>query len=305
MSQISLLPEDAAPSYQPLKPFYMWAGGKSRLLGRYSEVWPDLSRFDSYVEPFFGGGAVFGWLVAQPLAPQLASLGDVNAELVGLLEALRDDPDDFLREVRTLVSEYLLLDSKEVRKNWYYDQRKAYWRNPTPSHLYVLMRLGFNGIWQTCKESNGLFGTPAGLLNHSSAEAVYDEGLMRRWAEALKKATLHAGDYSTIPIPEGRALIYLDPPYRASFTNYSTGWSDDDQKRLTDWFKARHAEGHTVLLANRCVEDDTFFEDILGGVADFHYFDVTYTAGRRRRTPDGFEAKPAREFLAISRHTRD
>lgn len=39
----------------------------------------------------------------------------------------------------------------------------------------------------------------------------------------------------------------------------------------------------------------------MGDIADFHYFDVIYTAGRRKATAAGYEAKKAREFLAISR----
>jgi DNA adenine methylase len=56
--------------------------------------------------------------------------------------------------------------------------------------------------------------------------------------------------------------------------------------------------GATVLLANRD-NGDGFFEKILGGRGTFHYFDVTYTAGRRKKNDTRYEAKAAREFLAI------
>ena len=189
-----------------LTPFYMWAGGKSRLMQRYEAVWPDMAQFDSYVEPFFGGGAVMCWV--DSVRPDLPCVGnDVNEELVGLLRAVGTDVEGFLRSVTRLVNLYLKIDGVQDRKVWYYQQRKLYWKNPTPARLYVLMRLGFNGIWQTCADSRGLFGTPAGLLQHKTIEQVVDKTLIRAWALKLTRVALHAGSYENTPIPDGTALI--------------------------------------------------------------------------------------------------
>ena len=279
-----------------VKPFYMWAGGKSRLLARYADVWPS-GPFQRYVEPFFGGGAVFGWLQHDALLP--AHLNDINAELMGVLVAVRDDVDGFLSRVEALVRPYLELEGKEARKAFYYAMRASYWQNPDDATLFTLMRLGFNGIWQTCADSNGLFGTPAGLLDHAKMEQVVKEPLIRQWSVALRHASITAGDYRDMEYKREGALIYLDPPYRGSFTSYGTGFDDDAQRALVREAVSYADEGATVLLANRVVEGDEFFETLLGDRATFHYFDVTYTAGRRKATADGFEAKPAREFLAI------
>ena len=77
--------------------------------------------------------------------------------------------------------------------------------------------------------------------------------------------------------------------------------ADADQDRLTKWFAGLVDAGHKVLMSNRCVPGDSFFEDRLGDIADFHYIDVVYTAGRRKVTAEGFEAKPAQEILIVSR----
>lgn len=282
-----------------LSPFYMWAGGKTRLVKHYQEVWPNDKGLE-YVEPFFGGGAVFCWR-RNELGTLNAHLGDVNSEVMGVLEAVKTDPKAFIKVSKGLASEMVKLTSKEERKEWYYKQRTLYWSNPTPARLYVLMRTGFNGVWQTCKDSNGLFGTPAGLLNQSTVEKVVDDANITEWSAALQGASLHAGSYESMEIPGKRSLIYLDPPYRGSFTTYGTGFSDEDQVRLTKWYRERVEEGHKVVLANRCVDDDEFFEDLVGDIATFHYFDVTYTAGRRKKVDDGYEAKAAREFIAVSK----
>ena len=59
------------------------------------------------------------------------------------------------------------------------------------------------------------------------------------------------------------------------------------------------ALGSYVLLSNRDMGDD-FFEKRCGN-NELVKFDVTYTAGRRKRTEQGFEAKKAREILMIGK----
>ena len=53
------------------------------------------------------------------------------------------------------------------------------------------------------------------------------------------------------------------------------------------------------MMSNRDVGDNFFEERV--GKNDMVYFDVTYTAGRRKKTTDGFEAKKAREILMIGK----
>ena len=58
-------------------------------------------------------------------------------------------------------------------------------------------------------------------------------------------------------------------------------------------------KGAYAMMSNRDVGDN-FFEDRVGN-NDIVYFDVTYTAGRRKKVDDGFEAKKAREILMIGK----
>jgi DNA adenine methylase len=282
-----------------LEPLYMWAGGKSRLLEHYRPIWPVLGS-RPYVEPFFGGGAVFCWL-ANTNAGLSASIGDINCELIGLLAEIRDRPEPLIRRLGRLTSTYLALETKSDRKAWYYSKRSEYWEAPNPSLLLTLMRLSFNGIWQTCVDSKGTFGTPAGLLNHKTKDQIFNPSQIRAWSTALKDTQVSCGTYETQPIPKTPSLIYLDPPYRGSYTTYGRPFGDIEQELLVAWYRERVSEGHQVILANRSLGEDRFFEDLLGDTADFYYFDVKYTAGRRARTADGYEAMSAREFVAISR----
>lgn len=58
-----------------MKTLIKWPGGKSEEVGRIEEFVP--SEFDRYIEPFFGGGAVF-WA----LRPERAVLNDISTELM-------------------------------------------------------------------------------------------------------------------------------------------------------------------------------------------------------------------------------
>ena len=58
-----------------MKPLLKWVGGKRQLLPVIHSVLPE--SFDTYVEPFLGGGAVL-----FSLAPERARVNDLNTELI-------------------------------------------------------------------------------------------------------------------------------------------------------------------------------------------------------------------------------
>ena len=289
---------------EDIKPLYMYDGGKAKLIKHYKDVIPQPEKTHKYVEPFFGGGALWTHYV-NGNSGIYSHINDVNSELMSMLQAIKKDPQEFYSHVSLLLDEYFSLpfdgEDKTYRKQWYYKQRQKYWDDQNDALLFVLMRLGFNGIWQTCKSSHGLYGTPAGLLNHSSPEQIVKEEQLFGWAESLQNTIIHSGSYEEMDFDPQDSFIFCDPPYRDSFTTYGTGFSDEDQKQVCDWMIEKSQQGATVALTNRCVEGETFFEDILSPHGfKFHYIPVVYTAGRRKKTAEGFSAKPAIEFIAIS-----
>lgn len=266
------------------KPLFMWAGGKTKMLKHYADI--KRPNYNTYVEPFFGGGAMF-----LNEHPKTSIINDINPEIMEIYSVVKSDPESFIRDCKVYVDRYFDADD---RKLFYYNLRSDYWAKQTPSHLYILMKLGFNGIWQTCKASKGLFGTPAGLLNHTKPEQILDPANIKDWSQRLQGAKLHTGGYQELIIPDN-SFVYLDPPYRDSFTVYGGTFDDNHQRELVRWAKEQ-AQHSTVWLANREVEGETFFEELLPD-SNFYYFDVTYTAGRRKKTDGGYEAKKAREFV--------
>lgn len=302
-----------------IKPLYMWAGGKTKLLERYMPLFPSLDKYESYVEPFFGGGAMYT-AIKQIETSTPCIINDLSKELISIFDIIKNSDNDFINNLKKLETEYLTLPPRDpkikdknplvdeqikkinnLRKELFYQKRKEYWDMPlgTPKSvalLYFLMKTAFNGIWQECKDSNGKFGTPAGLLNQKSD--LFDYNLIKDWESLLNNnTTILSGDYKNIDVPE-KSWVYCDPPYRDSFTTYSKIFGDKEQLELIDWCRKLHKEkGCIVWLANR-EAGDNFFEDNAPD-AELHKFDIVYTAGRRKQTEEGFEAKKAEDLLLI------
>lgn len=257
--------------------------------------------YTTFVEPFFGGGAMMVYLYHHAPHIKRFVINDINPELMGIYRAIKTDVRSFLHHLDQLTSEYLPLDHTG-RKAWYYDVRTQYttdyqaWGSIRESAtLYFLMKTGFNGIWQTNKASRGRFATPAGLLNH--IRTVHDVENIWAWNRFLQQADLHCDDWRTVcDTISDPSFFFFDPPYRNSFTQYGQVFTDADHDQLIRYSQSRANNGDVVMYCNRHA-DDTFYEDRRGTLRLTEY-PITYTAGRRKKHGDGsHSAKAATEIL--------
>jgi DNA adenine methylase len=293
-----------------MKPLYIWEGGKNKMIPKYqADPGIPYSGYDTFVEPFFGGGAMMIHIYQNNPTVKKFVMNDINPEIVGVYTAIKNDVDNFIIRMDSLQAAYLPL-SKDNRKKFYYDLRKEYTTNWTQwnateesATLYFLMKTGFNGIWQTNQSSNGRFATPSGLLNQTTK--CYDKDNVLEWNVFLQKVDIHCGDWSACTANiEGKAFFFFDPPYRDSFTSYSQVFSDQDHLTLINFCKNADTDGHIVMYCNRDA-GDTFYTDNQGQL-DISYYSVTYTAGRRKQNKDDAgaitsqTAKAAREILLYS-----
>lgn len=67
----------------PLKPFMTWVGGKQREIRKFEHHIPD--DYDTYIEPFIGGGALY-----FHLEPQKAVINDTHIDLINLYRAVQN-----------------------------------------------------------------------------------------------------------------------------------------------------------------------------------------------------------------------
>lgn len=278
-----------------MKPLFIWAGGKNKMLKHYKPFMP--KDVLSYCEPFFGGGAMYIHVI-EKYAPKELIINDINSDIIRIYKTIKSDCNSFISLLDEMSEEYLPLD-KAARKDYYYSLRHKHaydyvsWDSTKEAAvLYFLMKTGFNGIFQLNINTNNRYGTPSGLLNQK--DKVYDKDVVEWWNKTLQSATILSGNWkdsvSYISDKED-SFIFLDPPYRGSFTSYGQEFGDDKQRELISYIQGQKQS--TVFLCNRDVNDG-FYDNIK---LKIDKFDITYTAGRRKKTEDGFEAKPATELL--------
>ena len=101
-------------SRQPLKAPFPYFGGKSRVA---AAVWERLGDVPSYVEPFFGSGAV---LLARPHAPRIETVNDADGLLANFWRAMVHSPEEVARWADWPVNEADL----HARHLWLVGQRE-------------------------------------------------------------------------------------------------------------------------------------------------------------------------------------
>jgi DNA adenine methylase len=226
---------------QPLriKPFLKWAGGKTRLLGALRESLPP--RFNRYIEPFVGGGALY-----FDLSPKAAVLGDSNPELMNCYEVVRDQPEELIEYISELrVSGHEFYKLRELDADTLPAVARA-------ARLIYLNKTCYNGLYRVNKQ--GKFNTPYG--KHSNVKLV-DPANVRAASECLKNARLLCGDFEVVLKSAKKGdFIYLDPPYVpvGKFSDFKRYTKDQfyeaDQERLAQKFRELAGKGCFVLLSN-------------------------------------------------------
>ena len=262
------------------------------------------SEYDTYVEPFFGGGAMMIHIYENNPTVKKFVLNDINPEIVGLYLAIKNDVQNFIAECDVYCNQYLPL-SKEKRKEYFYDIRQSYitdypnWsKTKEAATLYFLMKTAFNGIFQSTIEAKGRFCTPAGLLNQK--DKVYDVENVLEWHKFLQRVDIYSGEWKDcVNKIEGKAFYFFDPPYRDSFTQYGQDFTDAKALEVIEFSKKADLDGHLVMFCNRDA-GDSFYTDNQGQLG-IKYYDIKYTAGRRATEEDGSRtAKKAKEILLHS-----
>ena len=82
-----------------MKPMIKYRGGKSKEIPNI--MW-HIPRFTGrYIEPFFGGGALFFYL-----EPQQAIINDINPKLIDFYRGVRDDYNNLRKELDEIEMQY-------------------------------------------------------------------------------------------------------------------------------------------------------------------------------------------------------
>ena len=211
------------------KPFVKWAGGKRQIIDKLKQLAP--YEFDTYYEPFIGGGALL-----FELSPKKAVINDYNSELMNTYEIICND-DKFDKMCRELNKH-----EKNHSEEYYYEIRNKDRNKKTFNRLadytraartIYLNKACFNGLYRV--NSKNLLLVHSYLTNNDVKILNVD------YEESVKNAK--KGDF-----------IYFDPPYDSdteTFNSYTEdGFGKDEQRRLARVYKELSDRGCYVMLSN-------------------------------------------------------
>ena len=264
------------------KPLFKWTGGKGRLLRKYTDLnfFPEADQFDTFVDLFFGGGAVTCW-VADMYPDKKLIINDLNIEMMTMLNQVRDNWTEF-KDHYQRVSEVFLNTPQDRRKALYNCYKKRYawnykWLSEAEiaANLLVMLKTNFNGIWQGYKMYGERYSTPPGHINYKAS--LFDMEKLEAFRDMLLRAEVYCRSFEDVPIPE-RAWIFADPPYRDTKKMYSDQFDDRLQDTLAEHLVTAAAEKGALYAESNKEIGDGFWTSRFP--ADYiNFLDHKYTCG--------------------------
>ena len=193
-------------------------GGKQRML---KEILPKIPAHKVYIEPFFGGGAVF---FAKPPS-KVEIVNDSNSKLVTFYRALRDD----FENLQTLIDQ--TFHSRDQHK----EADLAYKADDTNQlttawSVWVQTNMSFSSM------IGGGFGYDRGGL---CALKLFNkkENFTNAFKERFRKVTIENNDVLKIMkvYDSPDAFFYLDPPYVSSNQGHYAGYTASNFRDLLNF----------------------------------------------------------------------
>lgn len=274
-----------------MNPVVKWAGGKRQIIEKIKAAMPE--QFNSYYEPFVGGGALL-----FELAPKNAVINDVNQELLAIYKCLQD------KELFDLMVQEL--DKHEVNHSEeYYYQVREWDRNPRfelesiwkrAARAIYLNKACFNGLYRV--NAKGYFNVPSAKKEKVK---TYDAQNLKEIYEYFsnENVLILSGDFvEACRTARAGDFVYFDPPYdvpedKGSFTAYSKfDFTKDDQIRLANCFKKLSEKGVKCMLSNH---NTPFINELYEG------FNIQVITARRNINSKG-DARGAVEEVIITNY---
>jgi DNA adenine methylase len=230
-----------------MNPVLKYRGGKSREIPRFLQYIPD--DFNRYIEPFFGGGAVYFYV-----EPENAIINDVNERLMTFYRQLRDEYPQMRKQLDELQRKYeanqlaykkLKAKSPDDRipnanEDLYYEIRDLF-NKPDDSLLdgvlyFFINKTAYSGMIRY--NNSGEYNVPFGRYPNLNTRLV-----TAQHSELLQGAELLSVDYKQVfDLAQEDDFIFLDPPYDCVFNDYGNidmmnGFDETEHRRLAQDFR--------------------------------------------------------------------
>lgn len=237
------------------KPFLKWVGGKRALVDEIIARMPE--KFNTYFEPFVGGGALFFELKKRGMLEGKKSyLFDANKELINTYNTVKNNPYELIEILKEFQNKHSHDFYYEIRAM---DRENSFTSLPDAmrsARFIYLNKTCFNGLYRV--NSKGFYNVPMGRYKNP---AICDTSTILSASHALQDAeVLHVDFAKVLDFAKKGDFVYFDPPYypltaTSSFTAYNQDiFLDDEQKRLFNTFEKLAKKGLHVMLSNSDTE---------------------------------------------------
>ena len=230
------------------KPFVKWAGGKRQIIDKLLKYAPE--EFDTYYEPFVGGGAFL-----FELSPKNAVINDYNKELMNVYECIKDSDkfDKMCKELNNHEAnhseEYYYkirnLDRDKNKFNKLADYKRA-------ARTIYLNKACFNGLYRV--NSKNEFNVPFGKKSKVNTYEGQNLGIICGYLNYNNIKLLSTDFEEAVKDAKKGDFIYFDPPYdsdTSTFNSYTEdGFGKEEQKRLAGVYKKLADKGCYVMHSN-------------------------------------------------------
>ena len=271
-----------------MDPIIKYCGGKRREIKYFAKYFPD--SFETYYEPFLGGGAVFFELMPKWGVTKNAFLSDSNRQLMDFYKDFSKHYTRIRRELEALAAEFRLnqmeyelekkINPKEHvvnrNENKYYLLRRALngsWCDYSSAAVYYYInRLAYAGL--TRFNSKGEFNAPFG---HYKKFSIENADLAH--AQLLQQAELKCCKYqAAFNRMTEKDFAFLDPPYDGVFSNYGTEFGEKEHRELAQDF--RNLSGKALMVIGKT----PLTEELYRGLIKDEY-GVKYAIDIKNRMP--------------------
>ena len=241
-----------------MKPLVKYRGGKSKEIAHLIKHIPQYS--GRYIEPFFGGGALF-----FHLEPKRAIINDINSKLIEFYLGVKDNFETLKTELSEIEKLYVVnrrkfeeLKSKtpdervDDENELIYYQIRDMFNDLTPkkysdAFLYFFInKTAYSGMIRY--NAKGEFNVPYGRysnLNTSLVTSVHNK--------LLSNTEIYNLDYSEIfKMSKEDDFIFLDPPYDCVFSDYGNvehkdGFNERNHIELANHYKQLKCKALMVI----------------------------------------------------------
>ena len=241
-----------------MKPLVKYRGGKSKEIPHLIKHIPQFN--GKYIEPFFGGGALF-----FHLEPKKAIINDINLKLISFYIGVKDNFEILKTELSEIEKIYAINRRKfEELKSKTPDERVDDENEP----LYYQIRNMFNDLSEKKYSeallyffinktaysgmirynSKGEFNVPYGRYANLNTSLV-----TKAHNNLLTNTEIYNLDYSEIfRMADKDDFMFLDPPYDCVFSDYGNiehkdGFNERNHIELANYFKELKCKALMVI----------------------------------------------------------